>query len=307
MRKVAIVVLHFAKRELTAQCLWSISSLRHGGFSLEVIVVNNNPQENLETLKKQFRKFVFLKTPSNLGFAGGNNFGIRQALREGADEIFLVNNDTLLDKELLVNLTEAAGLDKKRGILGPKIYFAPGHEFHQERYQAKDRGKVLWYAGGRIDWQNVLASHWGVDEVDNGQYNQSAQTGFVSGCAMFVKRKVFEKIGLFDESYFLYWEDVDFCQRAQKAGFKVVYLPAAKIWHFDAGSSSVGGPLHDYFITRNRLLFGMKYAPWRSKLALLRESLRLLVAGRPWQKTGVRDFYFRKFAKGSWKDEKEVK
>jgi len=111
---------------------------------------------------------------------------------------------------------------------------------------------------------------------------------------------MFQKIGLFDKKYFLYFEDVDLSLRVKKAGFKVIFCPKAKIWHLNSGSSGSGSSLHDYFITRNRLLFGMKYASLRSKIALIKESLELLKNGRKWQKIGVRDFYFRRYGKGSW-------
>jgi len=302
MKKVAIVILHFTNKNLTVQCLESIKKLNTKDLILETIIVNNNPKENLEDLKKKFSDFVFLEAGRNLGFAGGNNLGIKQALKDGADFVFIINNDTILDKNLLVRLIKVASLNDESGIFGPKIYFAPGYEFHKEKYKPSDQGKVIWYAGGLIDWQNVLASHRGVDEVDKGQYDEQKETDFVSGCAMFVKREVFEKIGLLDQRYFLYWEDVEFCQRAKKARFKVIYTPQAKLWHLNASSSVVGGPLQDYYITRNRMLFGMKYAPLRSKSALFRESLRLLLLGRRWQKIGIKDFYLRKFGKGSWKD-----
>lgn len=298
--QVAIVILHFLNKELTFQCLESVKKLSRKGFKLETVVVNNNPQEDLKDLEKKFADFIFLKTGKNLGFTGGNNIGIRQALGSKADWIFLVNNDTILDKNLAVQLIKVGESDEKIGILGPKIYFAPGYEFHKERYKPSERGKVIWFAGGLIDWQNVLASHRGVDEVDKGQYDQQIETDFVSGCAMLVKREVFEKIGLLDERYFLYWEDADFCQGAKKAGFKVIYAPQAKLWHANAGSSAVGGPLQDYYLTRNRMLFGLRYAPLRTKVALIRESAKILLAGRKWQKIGIRDFYLRKFGKGSY-------
>lgn len=301
MKKVAIVVLHYIDKKLTTQFLESVKTLKTPDFSLLTIVVNNNPQEDLKDLKRKFTNFNFLEPGENLGFAEGNNVGIKKALTEKADYIFIVNNDTILEKNLLVQLTEVAESDKTIGILGPKIYFAPGFEYHKDRYKLAQRGKVFWYAGGLIDWKNIFGSHRGVDEVDKSQYEKLEDTDFVSGCAMFVKREVFEKIGLFDRRYFLYLEDNDFCQRAKKAGFKVVYTPVAKLWHLNAGSSRVGGSLQDYFITRNRMLFGMKYAPLRTKVALLKESLRLLLRGRKWQKIAIRDFYLRRFSKGSWK------
>jgi len=292
MKKVSLVVLHFTNKEFTDQCLDSVRKLKTKDFKLETIVVNNNPKEDLKDLEKKFGDFIFLETRNNLGFAGGNNAGIRRALEEGADWVFVVNNDTIFDKDLVVQLFKAGEKDEKVGILSPKIYFAPGYEFHRERYKPNERGKVIWYAGGVMDWQNLLASHRGVDEVDKGQYDEQTETSFISGCAMFIKREVFEKIGLLDERYFLYLEDNDFCQRAKRAGFKLLYVPKAKLWHANAASSAVGGPLHDYYLARNRLLFGIKYAPLRTKLALIRESLRLLLSGRKWQKRGIRDFYF---------------
>jgi Predicted glycosyltransferases len=147
---------------------------------------------------------------------------------------------------------------------------------------------------------NILTSHRGVDEVDKGQYDKQRETDFTSGCAMFVRQEVFKKVGLFDKRYFLYLEDVDFCQRARRTGFKVIYTPRARLWHANAASSAVGGPLQDYYITRNRMLFGIRYAPWRTKIALFKESVKLLFAGRQWQRIGIRDFYLRKFGKGSY-------
>jgi len=298
--QVAIVILHFVNQKLTDQCLESVGKLNRKGFELQTIVVNNNPQENLKDLEKKFGDFIFIETGKNLGFAGGNNLGIKQALGGKADWTFIVNNDTILDKDLIVQLTKVGESGEKIGVLGPKIYFAPGYEFHKERYKPNERGKVIWFAGGLIDWQNILASHRGVDEVDKGQYEEQIETDFISGCAMMVKKEVFEKIGFLDEKYFLYLEDNDFCQRAKRAGFNLVYAPKARLWHANAGSSAVGGPLQDYYITRNRMLFGLRYAPLRTKVALIRESIKILFTGRKWQKRGIRDFYLRKFGKGSY-------
>ena len=301
MTKVALVILHFNEPKLTENCLESVKKIKTQDFKVEVIVINNNPQEKINFLKRKFPEFVFLEVKENLGFTGGNNLGIKKALKKGTNFVLLLNNDTLVDKNLITELLEVAKNNKQAGILGPKIYFAPNYEFHRERYQEKERGRVIWYAGGLFDWQNIIASHRGVDEIDRGQYQRLEATDFASGCAMLVRKEVFQKIGLFDNQYFLYLEDVDFCQRAKKAGFKIFYVPTAKLWHLNAGSSEVGGPLHDYYLTRNRLLFGFKYASGRTKLALIRESLRILFKGSPWQRLGVRDFYLRRFGQAGFK------
>lgn len=300
MKEIAIVILHFHQQELTDDCLASVKKLQTDKFKIETIVVNNNTQEKIDSLVKRYPKVIFLKTKKNLGFAGGNNLGLKKALKSKADFFLILNNDTLLDKNLIKELLKAAVKDEWVGILGPKIYFAPGYEFHQERYHPQERGKVIWYAGGLIDWQNLVCSHRGVDEIDHGQYQIPGETAFVSGCAMLIKKEVLKKIGFFDEKYFLYLEDVDFCQRAKKAGFKVVFVPQAKLWHLNAQSSEVGGQLQDYYLTRNRLLFGLRYGSLRTKIALLKESLFLLRGGRFWQKIAVKDFYLGRFGQGSY-------
>lgn len=299
---VFIVILNFNGREFILRCLDSVKKLKTDGYDLETLVVDNvSTDDSVELIKKNYPDLRLLVNKENLGFAEGNNVGIRYALENGGDFVLILNPDTIVDENLLVQLIKVAKSNSKIGIVGPKIYFAPGYEFHKARYKPEERGKVIWYAGGIVDWKNVLASHRGIDEVDQGQYNKIQQADFISGCAMMVKREVFKKIGLFDPKYFLYWEDNDFCQRARKAGFEIFYTPGAKMFHLNAGSSASGGPLQEYYITRNRLLFGMRYAPLRAKLALIKESLKLLMTGRKWQKIGVRDFYFGKFAKGSWK------
>jgi len=299
-KNVSIIILHYTDKKLTMDCLNSIKELDKKNLKIEMIIINNNPQENLEDLKKRFSTFTFLETGENLGFAEGNNVGIRYALKNNADFVFLLNNDTLIDKNSLVRLIEAADLDIRNGILGPKIYFAPGFEFHKNRYKKNERGKVIWYAGGTMNWQDVIARHRGVDEVDRGQYEKIEETNFVSGCAMLIKKEVFEKIGLLDKNYFLYYEDNDLCQRAKKAGFKIIFVPQAIVWHKNAGSSKSGSGLQDYYISRNRLLFGLKYVSLQTKIALIRESIKLLFIGRQWQKKGIKDFYLRKLGKGSY-------
>lgn len=305
MTKIAIIILNWNGKEFIFKCLDSLKKLKTSGIVLEIVFVDNASTDNSvemikELIRPQTSNLKLILNQKNLGFAEGNNVGIRDALENGADFILILNPDTIVDKNLVVQLIKVAKSNSKIGIIGPKIYFAPGYEFHKTRYKPNEKGRVIWYAGGILEWQNVLASHRGVDEVDHGQYDQTGETDFVSGCAMLVRKEVFAKIGLFDPKYFLYWEDNDFCQRARKAGFKIFYTPGAKMFHLNAGSSASGGPLQEYYITRNRLLFGMRYAPFRSKLALIRESLKLLMIGRKWQKIGVRDFYLGRFAKGSW-------
>lgn len=304
MIKVAIVILNWNRKEETLECLKSIQQLKANSYQLTAIVVDNGSTdrsvEAFRKLKTKDSKLVILENKKNLGYAGGNNVGVRYALDEGADFILILNNDTIVANDLLVQLVKAADKYKDAGIFSPKIYFAKGFEFHYDRYKENERGKVIWYAGGIIDWNNVLGANRGVDEVDHGQYDSPTEADFATGACMFVRREVFGKIGFFDERYFLYLEDVDFSVRTRHAGWKIMYTPKAYLWHKVGRSSGIGSDLADYYLTRNRLFFGVKYAPFRSKLALLRESLKFLVSGRRWQRRGVVDFYIVMLGKGSY-------
>ncbi len=317
MNKLSIIVLNYNKKNLLKKCLESIfqtfrSSAKGDKKSyssgLEIIVVDNGSSDNSVKFVRKFKKsnsniqIKLIENKQNLGFTGGNNVGIKYALESDADYIMLLNNDVIVKNNFWQPMIDYLEKNHQAGILGPKIYFAPGYEFHQDRYSEEDLGKVIWYAGGNIDWENVYASHQGVNEVDQGQYDQVRQTEFVTGCCMMARREVFENIGLLDNKYFLYYEDSDFCLRGQKNGWQTVYFPKSQIWHLNAGSSKSGSKLQDYYLARNRMLFGMRWAPVRSKLALIRESIKLLFTGRKWQKIGIKDFYLNKFGKGSWNE-----
>lgn len=302
--KIAIIALNWNGKDLVIELLHSLDNLSTQNLKLLTILVDNGSTDGtVEAVKSRVwqKELKIIQNPENLGFAGGNNVGIKYALKKGFDYIILLNTDTLVDKNLVQELVKVGESSKKIGIIVPKIYFAPGFEFHKKRYQKKDLGKILWYAGGAIDWQNVIAHHRGVDEVDKDQYDRIEETEFATGCCLAIKKEVLEKIGELDSKYFLYYEDADFSLRAKKAGFKVVFAPKAVVFHKNAGSGGgSGSSLQDYYITKSRLLFGLRFAPLRAKLALVRESLRLLAVGRPWQKRGVLDFYLRRFGKGSY-------
>jgi GT2 family glycosyltransferase len=302
MPKVFVTLINYNNNQVTSDCLQSLEGINTAGLALDVIVVDNASKEKF-TEDKKYQKFnlKIIRSEKNLGFAGGQNLGIKFALDNDADYVVVLNNDVILDKNLIVELLKTFETNKDCGMVSPKIYFAKGYEFHKDRYQQNELGKVIWYAGGKIDWKNVIATHRGVDEVDKGQYEKVEETDFASGCCEMIKRKALEKIGLFDERYFLYYEDNDLSQRVKAYNFKILYQPKAIMWHLNAGSTGgSGSALHDYYITRNRLLFGFKYSSLRTKLALGRESFRDILSGRPWQKKGALDFYLRKFGKGSY-------
>ncbi len=300
--KIFVIIVNYNRAKETVECLRSLDKLETGNWKLETIIVDNASSDNsVGLIRKKFPQVHLIVNKKNLGFAQGNNVGIKFALKKQADFIMLLNNDTLIDKRALVYLIKAARKYKKGSIFSPKIYFAPGFEYHKKRYTKKEKGKVIWYAGGFIDWGNVLGVHRGLDQVDKGQFEKEKETDFISGCCMFVKSQIFEKIGFLSEDYFLYLEDMDFCLRAKRVGFRLFFVPRAVVWHKNLGTNKKSiVDYQAYYYSRNRLLFGFKYSPWRTRLALVKESLRTLLKGNYWQKKGILDFYLGRFGKGSY-------
>jgi GT2 family glycosyltransferase len=157
---------------------------------------------------------------------------------------------------------------------------------------------VIWYAGGVIDWENVYGYHRGVDEVDHGQFDEAQETNFATGCCVAVSATTIKKVGMLDEKYFFGLEDMDWSIRVKQEGLKVLYEPRSMIWHKNAGSSGgSGSKLHEYYHNRNRILFGMRYAKWKTKLALAREGMAKLMSGNQTEKRAVMDAWLNKYGK----------
>lgn len=306
MKTVAVVVLNWKTPSLTIDTVNSLLKITHPGFKYHIYLVDNgSPDDSYKIFLKKFsghKDISTFNTGQNLGYVDGNNFGIKKALRKKFDYVMVINNDVLVKKDFLTILFDFLENNPDYGLVGPKIYFAPGHEFHRQRYSPQDLGKVIWSVGGTIDWRNIYGSNLAIDEVDHGQFTKlNSGIDYLSGCCLLIRSAVFDKIGLFDSRYFMYMEDADFSHKAKSAGYKIACLPDSVIWHINSGSSDRGS-IHDYFLTRNRLLFGFGYASLRTKLALFRDSLRILFTSpQIWQRYGVRDYYLGKFGKGSYK------
>lgn len=300
MKKVFIIILNWNRFEDTFDCLRSVRSLNVQGYELKILIVDNGSTDGSLEKLKGIKDISLISNECNLGFAGGNNIGIKYALQNGADYVVIINNDVILEKNSLNQLVKTALNNPTFGAISPKIFFEKNYEFYKNKYNETDKGKVIWYAGGIIDWKNVYGSGRGVDEVDKGKFDKITNTDFATGTCMLLTRTALEKVGVFDDKYFMYYEDTDLSQRLKRKRFEVIYTPNATIWHKVSQSSGIGSDLNDYFITRNRMLFGIKYASLHTKFALLKESIKLLLNGRKWQKIGIRDFYLGNFGKGTW-------
>ena len=297
--RLAFITLHYKNLDDTLGLLTSLSACDlPKEHQVKIYVVDNEGNKKLKKQIKQFPLAQLVVSGANLGFAAGNNLGFRQALADGYEVIVAINNDTYVDRDFIRHIIESPITDTSVGAVGGLIYFAPGFEFKKD-YAQKDIGKVVWYAGGEFDWNNVLGSNGHVDEVDRGQFRAVEPTAFVTGALLITRADVLKKVGLFDEKYFMYLEDVDLCHRLKLAGYSVLFDPKIKLWHKVAQSSGIGSSLNDYFITRNRLYFGAKYARPRTKFALLREAIKKLFLGTPTQKQAIKDFFMGKLSKGT--------
>jgi len=264
--KHAVVLVNYKKWEDTVICINSINKCKD---TPHIIVVDNGSgNDSVTKLKEHFPDLDLIVSQENIGFSAGNNLGIKKALRLGAKVVYILNNDTEVDKNLFYrSYRYVAG---KNRISGAKIYYAKGYEFHSAQ---KGRGDVLWYAGGYMDWRSVIARHYGVDEIDHGQHDKIRDVDFITGCFIAVPRKVFSKIGLLDEPFFLYLEDMDFTLKAIRAGYQAKYNPGLIVYHRNSSATVAGSPLVDYYLTRNRLFVGKRYGSLRLRFALLREAI----------------------------------
>jgi len=294
MTKVAIVTVDFNNHKDTKEYLESAKKLDTEGLELLWLVVDNGSDESIRSTVEKFPHVVWKETGKNIGFAGGFNRGMKYAKEWGADFVLIINNDTLFpDKNLLKKMLGVFKDNPNAGLVSPKIYFAPEFEFYKEKYGKSDQGKVIWYAGGTFDWNNIKSNHRGIDEVDTGQFDKTEKTDYTTGCCILIKREVLEKVGYFEEKLFAYFEDADYIERVKRAGYEQWYVGSAYIYHKVSRTAGIGSSFSDYLITRNRMWFGMKYASLRTRFALFREAFRLFISGRPAQRDGIIDYYNR--------------
>ncbi|MEI6532692.1 MAG: glycosyltransferase family 2 protein [Candidatus Roizmanbacteria bacterium] len=209
----------------------------------------------------------------NKGYSHGVNEGIREARIKGYEKFCIVNNDILFDIHFVENMINSINIHPT-SLIGGKIFYAPQYEYHKGSYKNVEQGHIIWYAGGTIDWNHVTTHHIGVDLLDSEKYSQGQSTEFITGCLMGYDINVFNKVGEWDESYFLYYEDTDYSVRAKKQGVSLIYDPSIVIWHKNAQSTDGSGSLiHQKYQKQNRFRFGMKYAPLKTKLHLIKNYL----------------------------------
>jgi GT2 family glycosyltransferase len=240
---VAIIVLTYNGVADTLACLASLRSLEYPRARVQVVVVDNaSADATVAEVRARFPEVALIENGANLGFAAGNNVGLRYALAHGFDYALLLNNDTEVAPDSLVRMVEQAERDPAIGVVGPTIYYY-------------DAPELIWSAGGRIDWRRGTSLMDGTGVSDTGQYSAPRSVDFVTGCALLVKREALKRAGLLDERFFMYYEETEWSVRVRRAGFTICHTPQAKIWHKIPLDARFDKEYLAYYMTRNRLLF----------------------------------------------------
>ena len=292
--KVSIIILNWNGWEDTIECIESLYQINYPNFDLIVLdndsddgsilkikdycngeieikskyveynpknkpikikEYNNTDFQNLgkDKIEKMNinKNLILIKNNKNYGFAKGNNIGIKFALKIlDSDYILILNNDTVVDKDFLSEMVQVAESDINIGFVGPKTYY----------YDFKGKNNILNFAGGKLNMWIGKPQHIGINEIDNKQYNTIKKVDYINGSCMLAKKEMLNEIGLLNPIYFLYWEENDWCYRAQKLGFESFYVPKAKIWHKTVVSIKKLGSIKDYYMIRNRIIFMRKFS-----------------------------------------------
>lgn len=240
--RISVISVNYNGFAVTTAMIDSLR--RHVTTPMEIVVVDNGSErDEAAMLQERYPEIIAIRSPENLGFAGGNNLGIRAAT---GDCLLLLNNDTEVADDMLHHLCDTLDADPAIGAVCPKIRF---HESPQ----------AIQFAGytplTRITLRNALI---GFGEPDNGRFDTPHDTPYAHGAAMMVRREAVERAGMMPEEYFLYYEELDWSVRIREAGYRIAYDPRATVFHKESATTGRQSPLRSYYLTRNRLLFARR-------------------------------------------------
>lgn len=289
---IVSVILNTNRREDTLACLASLAGNDYANHRI-IVLDNRSTDGSVAAIRQMYPSVRIIELSENLGYAGNNNVGIAAALDMGAAWVWVLNEDTVFAPDCLSQLMTCAA-DPTVGVLGPMVYHhaAP---------------TVIQSAGGMLGprWDSIML---GLDEPDRGQFQAPHPVEWIMGCAILVRREVIEQVGMIDPRYFYFWEETEWCIRAARAGWTILHVPAAKMWHKGIAPDFVPRPSVTYYATRNRLLTLAKHhAPVAVQARVWADNARTLASWtlRPrWREMGphrkamwhgMRDFMRRRW------------
>lgn len=249
---VTIITINYNQLQLTCALLDSLRKVTYP--AVEIIVVDNHSKEDpTPVIAARYPEVKLIVSKENLGFAGGNNLGIEASK---GDYLLFLNNDTEVHPGFLEPLVTLFETNPEAGAASSKILY-------------HDSGETIQYAGSSsVDPFTGRSKRVGYLEKDNGQHNVQRETELAHGAAMMVPRRVINEVGMMPEFFFLYYEEVDWCESIKRAGYKIFFVPGSKVYHKESMSIGKGSTLKTYYMTRNRLLYmrrntaGIKKITW---------------------------------------------
>jgi len=262
MKRVAIVVLNWNGWQDTLACVASLQALTYGNFEI-LVVDNGSTDDSVAEIRSAYPDVTLLLSGANLGFGGGCNVGIRHALAQGADYVWLINSDATVAPAALTALVQVADSDPALGSAGSVLC------------EADQPDQIQLWGGGRVNLWLGRSNHCVVP----------GPISFISGASLLLRRAALEQVGLFDETlFFMYWEDTDLGFRLANAGWRLAVAEDSKVWHKQSASLGLGNPLLDEYATRSCVRFLRRHAPVPAvsvALALVRMVVKRILIGRP--------------------------
>ncbi|WP_282056326.1 glycosyltransferase family 2 protein [Maribacter luteus] len=239
---VSIITINYNESQVTLDMLESLKGLTYNNY--EVIVVDNaSPNDNPDVIKEQYPEVQLIKSKENLGFAGGNNLGVKVAKGE---YLLFINNDTIVPAGFIEPLVKTLIDDSTIGMVSPKI------KFHWDP-------SLIQFAGYTpMNHFTIRNNSIGYHQKDDGSYDVAQETASIHGAAMMVPKRVVDEVGMMTEIYFLYYEEHDWAEQIKRAGYKTYYQPASYILHKESLSTGKMSPLKTYYITRNRIVYARR-------------------------------------------------
>lgn len=274
---LAIITVVYRNYEVVNDFITSLSLQTSNAYMLYIVDVTDEKERQLIPWIRKIEDRVTYITGENKGYAHGVNIGVAQALKQSSTHFVIVNPDIVFDTNFVLHTTYSLA-QHPRTIIGGKIYYAPSYEFHTKTealntipYPLTPDRYYIWYAGASVDWSHATVTHRGVDVLDTQQFDTPEPTDIVCGCCVAYDKTVFDVVGNWDSNYFMYFEDSDYCLRAQQRGIKMLYDPSIILWHKNAQSTGgSGSSFHEREMAKSRLRFGLRYAPLKTKLHLIK-------------------------------------
>lgn len=287
-KRILVIILNYNGLNDTIECVNSLLQSNQNDI-IDILIIDNGSRiDECSVLNEMFPFVKTIRFNEGVGFSGGCNFGFRFAKEKGYEYVLILGNDTIIEKDMICKLLEA---DNGKSLCVPKMYYY-------------DDPQVIWCGGGWISRAkgNGYNKDTGRKDMNSKSIEAPQKCTFGNGTCMLISTSIFDIVGLFDEDFFIYYEDTDFCLRSIKNGVDIIYVPNAKIWH--KVSKSTGGDesfLSVYYTTRNRLLFIHKHRDYFTPLAVLytlitraiRISQYMLAGKSQWKPIvkGIRDYY----------------